>query len=125
MSDDHSRGKQPEWPVERVQDGIADITAAGTAMGSSAEDIELSVAMHRRVLEGSTERYRATWKGITLEARIRYVQPGLFVILMSGYADSARPMSSAVAAFIQKPFTMPALLAEVRRVIARDRPPSE
>ena len=42
-----------------------------TAMGSSPEDIELSVAMHRRVLEGASEQYRATWKGITLDARIR------------------------------------------------------
>jgi PAS domain S-box-containing protein len=42
-----------------------------TGMGSSPEDLELSVAMHRRVLEGTPERYRATWKGITLEARIR------------------------------------------------------
>jgi hypothetical protein len=30
-----------------------------------------------------------------------------------------------VAAFIQKPFTMATLLAEVRRVIARDRASSE
>src|SRR5688572_23869941 len=42
-----------------------------TGMGSSAEDVELSVAMHQRVLAGATERYRATWKGITLEVRIR------------------------------------------------------
>jgi PAS domain S-box-containing protein len=42
-----------------------------TGMGSSPEDVELSVAMHRRVLAGASERYRATWKGITLEARIR------------------------------------------------------
>ena len=42
-----------------------------TSMGSSPEDLELSVAMHQRVLKGASERYRATWKGITLEARIR------------------------------------------------------
>jgi DNA-binding response OmpR family regulator len=45
---------------------------------------------------------------------------------MSGYTDPARPpTASAVAAFIQKPFTMPALLAAVRRLIARDRSSSE
>jgi DNA-binding NtrC family response regulator len=58
-------------------------------------------------------------RGEDLAAQIRRVQPGLPVILMSGYTDSARPVSNAVAAFIQKPFTMPALLAEVRRVLAR------
>jgi two-component system, cell cycle sensor histidine kinase and response regulator CckA len=42
-----------------------------TSMGSSPEDLDLSLAMHRRVLDGATERYRATWKGIILEARIR------------------------------------------------------
>jgi two-component system, cell cycle sensor histidine kinase and response regulator CckA len=61
-------------------------------------------------------------RGEDLAIEISRVQPGLPVILMSGYADPAQPsISGAVAAFIQKPFTMPALLAEVRRAIARDR----
>lgn len=62
-------------------------------------------------------------RGEDLATEIRHIQPGLPVILMSGYADSAQPESSAVAAFIQKPFTIPTLLAEVRRVLAGDRPP--
>jgi two-component system cell cycle sensor histidine kinase/response regulator CckA len=64
-------------------------------------------------------------RGEDLASQIRHIQPGLPVILMSGYTDSAKPASGAVTAFIQKPFTMPALLAEVRRAIAHDRPPSE
>jgi PAS domain S-box-containing protein len=42
-----------------------------TSMGSNQKDLELSVDMHRRVLQGVPGQYRATWKGITLEARIR------------------------------------------------------
>jgi CheY-like chemotaxis protein len=61
-------------------------------------------------------------RGEDLATEIAQVQPGLPVLLMSGYRDPARrPTSTAVAAFIQKPFTMPALLAEVQRVIARGR----
>jgi two-component system cell cycle sensor histidine kinase/response regulator CckA len=40
-------------------------------MGSTKDDVDLSVAMHRRVLDGAPAQYRATWKGITLEARAR------------------------------------------------------
>ena len=42
-----------------------------TEMGCNAEDTELSLDMHRRTLTGAPGQYRATWKGITLEARIR------------------------------------------------------
>src|ERR687892_2538973 len=42
-----------------------------TEMGCNAEDTELSLEMHRRALRGEPGQYRATWKGITLEARIR------------------------------------------------------
>jgi two-component system, cell cycle sensor histidine kinase and response regulator CckA len=61
-------------------------------------------------------------RGEDLAAEISRAQPGLPVILMSGYTDPARPASRAVTASIQKPFTMPALLAEVRRALARNRP---
>jgi two-component system cell cycle sensor histidine kinase/response regulator CckA len=64
-------------------------------------------------------------RGEDLALEVANVNPGLPVILMSGYADPAEPASSAVAAFVQKPFTMAALLAEVRRVIPCDRPSSE
>ena len=42
-----------------------------TQMGCNAEDTELSMNMHRRVLRGFPGQYRATWKGITLESRVR------------------------------------------------------
>jgi DNA-binding NtrC family response regulator len=56
-------------------------------------------------------------RGEDLATQIGEVQPGLPVILMSGYTDPARPPSKAVTAFIQKPFTMPALLAQVRKAL--------
>jgi two-component system cell cycle sensor histidine kinase/response regulator CckA len=90
---------------------------AATALASLTADGPFDLVLTDSAMPGM--------RGEDLAAQIRHVQPGLPVILMSGYADSAKPVSGAVAAFIQKPFTMPALLAEVRRVIARDRPPSE
>jgi DNA-binding NtrC family response regulator len=65
-------------------------------------------------------------RGEDLAAEITRVQPGLPVLLMSGYTDLERsPSSGAVVGFLQKPFAMPVLLAEVRRAIARERPSSE
>jgi CheY-like chemotaxis protein len=61
-------------------------------------------------------------RGEDLATEIARIQPRLPVILMSGYTDpSLAPTSGTVAAFIQKPFTMDALLAEVRRIIGLDR----
>jgi DNA-binding NtrC family response regulator len=60
-------------------------------------------------------------RGEDLAIEVARVRPGLPVILMSGYADPAQPASSAVAAFIQKPFSLRGLLEEVRGVIARSR----
>ena len=73
-----------------------------------------------------TDSAMPVMRGEVRAAEIARVQPGLPVILMSGYTDAAQPAtSSVVAAFIQKPFTIPALLAVVRRGMARDRPSSE
>jgi two-component system cell cycle sensor histidine kinase/response regulator CckA len=60
-------------------------------------------------------------RGEDLAVEVARIRPGLPVILMSGYSDPAAPASSAVAAFLQKPFTLPDLLAEVHRMIARGR----
>jgi DNA-binding NtrC family response regulator len=60
-------------------------------------------------------------RGEELATEITRIQPGLPIILMSGYADLERPATSApVASFVQKPFTMATLLAEVSRVLASD-----
>jgi DNA-binding NtrC family response regulator len=65
-------------------------------------------------------------RGEDLAAEITRVQPGLPVLLMSGYTDQeCSPGSNAVVGYLQKPFAMPVLLAEVRRAIARERPSSE
>jgi two-component system cell cycle sensor histidine kinase/response regulator CckA len=91
---------------------------AGTALGLLASGGSFDLVLTDSAMPGM--------RGEDLAAEIAHVQPGLPVVLMSGYRDPSRPpRPSAVAAFIQKPFTMPALLAEVRRVLARDSPASE
>ena len=65
-------------------------------------------------------------RGEDLAIEIQRAQPGLPVLLMSGYTDMERsPTSSAVAGFLQKPFAIPVLLAEVRRAIHRDKPSTD
>jgi two-component system cell cycle sensor histidine kinase/response regulator CckA len=65
-------------------------------------------------------------RGEDLAVELARVQPGLPVLLMSGYTDVERsPSTRAVVGFLQKPFAISVLLAEVRRAIARDRPSSE
>jgi two-component system cell cycle sensor histidine kinase/response regulator CckA len=87
---------------------------AGTALELLASARSLDLVLTDSAMPGM--------RGEDLAIEISRVQPGLPVILMSGYADPAQPSTSgAVAAFVQKPFTMPALLAEVRRVIGRGR----
>jgi two-component system cell cycle sensor histidine kinase/response regulator CckA len=91
---------------------------AGTALGLLVSGGSFDLVLTDSAMPGM--------RGEDLAAEIAHVQPGLPVVLMSGYRDPSRPpRPSAVAAFIQKPFTMPALLAEVRRVLARDSPASE
>jgi hypothetical protein len=57
-------------------------------------------------------------RGEDLAEEVVRIQPGLPVIVMSGYADSdSAHTSSAIVSFVQKPFTTEALLGEVRRAI--------
>ena len=64
-------------------------------------------------------------RGEDLAEEIANIQPGLPVVLMSGYADPVRLMTGAVTGFLPKPFTMPALIAAVRRALTYDRPSSQ
>ena len=95
--------------LQRAGYDVRTASDAGTALGllSSAGPFDLVL----------TDSAMPGMRGDDLAIEISRVQPGLPVILMSGYADPAESPSSAVAAFIQKPFTMAALLAEVRRLI--------
>jgi two-component system, cell cycle sensor histidine kinase and response regulator CckA len=86
---------------------------AVTALGLLATDSEFHLVLTDSAMPGM--------RGEDLATEIARLHPGLPVMLMSGYADPARPpTSAAVAAFIQKPFTASALLAEVRRVLSRE-----
>jgi len=64
--------------------------------------------------------------GIELSRRLREWNSGLRVIFMSGAVGQPLPMSSGelCTAFLQKPFTGPALVAESRRILALERHPS-
>jgi two-component system, cell cycle sensor histidine kinase and response regulator CckA len=91
---------------------------AGTGLGLLASAGPFDLVLTDSAMPGM--------RGEDLAAEIAHVQPGLPVILMSGYRDPGRPpAANAVAAFLQKPFTMPGLLAAVRRAIARDRSASD
>jgi two-component system cell cycle sensor histidine kinase/response regulator CckA len=92
---------------------VATAADAGAALGvlTSAGPFDLVL----------TDSAMPGMRGEELATEITRIQPGLPVILMSGYADLERPATSApVASFVQKPFTMAALLAEVSRVLASD-----
>jgi two-component system, cell cycle sensor histidine kinase and response regulator CckA len=98
-----------------------DVVAASDA--ATALDLLGSAAGFDVVL---TDSAMPGMSGEDFAKAIVQVRPGLPVILMSGYRDPAwGPMSPAVSAFVQKPFTMPGLLAEVRRVMVRARSSSE
>jgi CheY-like chemotaxis protein len=91
---------------------------AETALGMLASSRPFDLVLTDSAMPGM--------RGEDLAAEIARVQPGLPVLLMSGYTELERsPNSSAVAGFLQKPFAIPVLLAEVRRAIARDKPSSE
>jgi PAS domain S-box-containing protein len=62
--------------------------------------------------------------GPEVVSAVRAVRPGVAAILASGYAQHealTRALEDATCGFLSKPFTMPRLLGEVRRVL--DAPP--
>ena len=59
-------------------------------------------------------------RGHELAAKVREVCPGVRVLFMSGYTDEAvgqHAVLEAAAHFLQKPFSLAALLAKVRAVL--------
>jgi hypothetical protein len=104
--------------LQRAGYDVATATDAETALGMLTSSGPFDVVLTDSAMPGM--------RGEDLVAEIARVQPGLPVILMSGYTDLERsPGSAAVTGFLQKPFAVPVLLAEVRRAIARDRAASE
>jgi len=58
--------------------------------------------------------------GSELATRIRAVRPDIRVLFMSGYSDSAiihRGALEPSSAFLEKPFTPPALILKVREIL--------
>jgi signal transduction histidine kinase len=94
---------------------VVAVIDAATALGLLASDERFDLVLTDSAMPGM--------RGEDLAGEIARARPGLPVVLMSGYLDPARPATAApVAAFVQKPFRMAALLAVVRRLIARDPP---
>lgn len=64
--------------------------------------------------------------GRELAERLQRIRPGLKVLFMSGYTDDAvvrHGVQEAEVAFLQKPFSIEALVAKVQQVIEAPRPP--
>jgi CheY-like chemotaxis protein len=59
--------------------------------------------------------------GHELASRLRQRQPGLAVLLMSGYTDdpAVRDTGDARTSFLQKPFTPAALARKVQQLLGR------
>jgi CheY-like chemotaxis protein len=67
--------------------------------------------------------------GYDLAARLREHRPGLPVVVISGYADTAELVSTlgpgdATLRFVEKPFTGPQLVDTVRAVLEAAHPPA-
>jgi PAS domain S-box-containing protein len=86
--------------------------AAATAHGGSLDLLVTDVVMPRM-------------RGTDLAARLVPDHPRLRVLFMSGYADDAglrHGVRDGQAAFLQKPFTRPALALKVREVLDQPQP---
>ena len=63
--------------------------------------------------------------GRALYEAARHIRPGLRVLYMSGYARDVladRGVSERAAAFLQKPFPMPALAEKLRQALSEPPP---
>jgi CheY-like chemotaxis protein len=97
--------------LRRAGYDVVAVADAGTALAQLTSSDPFDLVLTDSAMPGM--------RGEDLAAEIFRIRPGLPVILMSGYSEAGQPAkSSRVAAFIHKPFPVPALLALVRRVIA-------
>ena len=108
---------EDETQVREVAERFLRRAGYDVLTASDAESALASLSENGPVDLVLTDSAMPGMRGEDLATQIGDAQPGLAVILMSGYADPARPPSKAVTAFIQKPFTMRALLVEVRRAL--------
>ena len=63
-------------------------------------------------------------RGVEVARRVAHIRPAVRVLLMSGYTDNSIDLESAGSiSFLQKPFTLGALLGAVRSVLDAPAPP--
>ena len=90
-------------------------------VAASGEEALAAVAAHRGSLDLLvTDVVMPRMRGTDLATRLAPAHPHLRVLFMSGYADDAslrHGVRDGQAAFLQKPFTRPALALKVREVL--------
>jgi signal transduction histidine kinase len=88
--------------------------------GSAAEALELARDTGAQIDLLLTDIVMPQMNGLDLAKEIRAARPGIKVLFMSGYTDSAvlqQGLLTAEVPFIQKPFTSAALHSKVREVL--------
>jgi two-component system cell cycle sensor histidine kinase/response regulator CckA len=90
-------------------------------VATSAEDAQEIAARHQRHIDlVISDVVMPRMSGPTLLATLRRRRPALKVLLVSGYAGEALAVRGEVAPempFLEKPFTVTALLGKVREVL--------
>ena len=87
--------------------------------GNAAEALAIAAAHGGRIDLLVTDVVIPGMSGVQLAARLQTTQPGLLVLYVSGYADSASHAEIVrnQAAYLQKPVAREALLAKVRQLL--------
>ena len=111
------------------EEGVREVLARGLSLGGYAvleasdgrQAIELFEEHGRRIdLLVSDVVLPGDLNGIQVARRLREIDPGLGILVMSGYARDAIAQSGRLpqgVAFLQKPFTMSAFIEQVRNAI--------
>ena len=94
-----------------------------TALSRGGEALELLADLDRNFKLLLSDVVMPEMRGVELVRRAREVRPGLLILMMSGYttpiSDDERS-AIASAPMLEKPFTAPALLRQVRALIDGD-----
>jgi two-component system cell cycle sensor histidine kinase/response regulator CckA len=119
---------RPIWTILLVEDedSVRDITkhvleSAGYLVVEACGPQQALELFSR--FEGSihlllTDLVMPTMNGAELAARLRELRPNLTTIFMSGYASSTALLHSVPGCYLQKPFTVGALLSRVAEALS-------